>query len=63
MLPLSTCVSVWYIHVYVCRSERDREELGHQSPQGVVAGGIHPSLSSLSVIILVLFRLEWDGQC
>lgn len=51
--PISTCVSVRCIHtcvcVYVCSRERDREGRGgYQSPQGVVAGGIHRSLLPLS---------------
>lgn len=47
--PISTCVSVRYIHMCVCVEERATGRGGgYQSPQGVVAGGIHRSLLPLS---------------
>lgn len=60
-------MNVRYTHVCVLKWKWQGGGSGYQSPQGVVAGGIHRSLSlSLSsfwVIILVLSRQEWDRQC
>lgn len=57
-LLISLPVTARYHRMCVCAGERDREELGRGpgGPQGVVVGGIHRSLSSLWVIIPLLFR-------
>lgn len=47
-LPVWVCGTFMCVCVCVCRRERDREGWGYQSPQGVVAGGIHRCLLPLS---------------
>lgn len=59
-LPVSVCSTFICMRAKAKSTGRGR---GQRSPQGVVAGGIHRSLSSHWVIILVLFRQEWDGLC
>lgn len=65
-LPVWMCTTITCVYVCVCRRQSgEREgELGVPESPGCSSWRYSSlSLSSLWVIILVLFRQEWDGQC